>query len=532
MDIGNVIQVTQLPLEKQLLQESGEVDVKLGWGLVLLLAGCEAAISPPAADRGGLAGIAHPISVVRAGGEYDSTGPLAPVSMTQTGDRDFLLTNYRNVYRFDVDAGTVRPVRFEGEVPIWNPTAVTYSPYFDQVFIANYTGNDILVAEYVDGALSLVERVVHPEGVVGAEGIAVSNGGGFMAVASYDGWSVSLFAREAGEWVYRWTANDVVAAHGIAIHEDAVYAGGFGLLVKLDLSTGAELGRITRIEEDEILFATCVDSDEATGDLLVSDTAAGRLFRVDENLELVSAFASNGPTYANLSMPYCAYADGERTWVLSTYQDRILEIEGEQVISHELNPAAWEWADDLPQWQYGPAMWLARERTDGPSVALMGDRVRASYGRLIGESGAQYLLPSQNGDYSGGWLSYVSTVASSGDWTIVAANSTPGVLLFNSVTGELGFTNTDEWDCWALSDRLACPSGERSIASLVEAARITTPDTAPAMAQELTSEGGLRLKAVIEANGDVPAAAAEYLLWARGKPVPIVEFWVARSLAG
>ena len=118
-------------------------------------------------------------------------GPMAPVSAARIGAHEFLIANYQDIILFDQDRRTAVPVQIDVELPVWNPTAVFYSAFYDRVFIANYSGKDVVVAQLVrDGGvpkLHLTERIVHEAAIHGAEGITVSKGGRFMAIADYEG---------------------------------------------------------------------------------------------------------------------------------------------------------------------------------------------------------------------------------------------------------------------------------------------------------------------------------------------------------
>ncbi len=143
---------------------------------------------------------------------------LAPVSMTRIGEDLFLFANYRNIYLFDAASRMAYPVRLDQKIPVWAPTAVYYSAYYDRLFIANYTGHDLIIAK-IDRSeprirLLLYERLTDAN-IAGPEGIAIFNGGKYMAIANWEGGAVSLFERIDNRWQFQWKQT-IAAAHGVA----------------------------------------------------------------------------------------------------------------------------------------------------------------------------------------------------------------------------------------------------------------------------------------------------------------------------
>ena len=483
-----------------------------------------------------------PPAIVRVAGEK---GPLLPVSMTPVGDGRFLLVNYQNVYLFDTDPFSVKPVTIDTKLPEWTPTAITRSENDGTFVIANYTGQDVLVTRLDETGpaptLKLQERLTHPQGIIGAEGVDVSTDGRYMAVASYEGMSVSLFEKQAGHWAYRWTAPNLPGSHGIVIVGSDVYASGQAAIVRLDLATGTEELRITATGSRQLKFVTCLDFDEPSGGLVASDTIAGRVMMLDLDLNLVSEMGANGPTYSNFSMPYCAYRDEKALYVLSTYQDRIIEVAGGETRAFNFGAAGWAYGVDLGQWPGGA---LDNNYVSlAPPVSLMGATARASYGSLKLDNGPVLLTPSQQGLLGTGWLFYLVGVIEEGDWTVISANSSPGVLLYNKKTGALGRKMHDEWDCWAVAQKLACPSRTYTVSDLVSGAAMANP--APTLAgiashlsvsidelrQQFTSEQGKAMLASLD-SGVIPQTAAQaYIKAVPGFAVPILEYWIAHSLA-
>lgn len=405
-----------------------------------------------------LAGTSRLVSIERA-----DPDALTPVSLAPLGEGLFAFANYRNIYIWDRAAGHAYPVE-PLDVPVWNPTAVQYADGL--LYIANYTGGDVIVASVEKGnrlSLKLVERIASSEGTVGPEGVHVA--GKHMAVADYVGNAASLFERVDGEWIYRWKQS-ILGAHGITIVGDHVYAGGSGVIAKFDLETGEETARITTyVEEQPVQFATCVNLDATTGQLIGADTIAGRVFRLDLDLNVLDTFGENGPGHDNLSMPYCAYrwSDGILR-ILSTYQDRVIEL-GSETLSFEFGDKL-RWEREVDEQHSGSTQMFGMSLTpgynsvhiDGFGSLFMPQRVRL----LGGES----LI----------WPYYHVTLADDGDWLALLSSSSPIALLYDRKGEWFYAASLNEWDCWGTGDVIECPNGPIDVEALAKQAIPLTED--------------------------------------------------------
>ncbi|PAY04962.1 MULTISPECIES: YncE family protein [Bradyrhizobium] len=395
-------------------------------------------------------------------------GPMTPVSMTKISAREFLIANYRDVYLFDQDQRTAVPLEIDLELPVWNPTAVFYSAFYDRIFIANYAGGDIIVAQLehtATGARLRVTERIADIGIKGAEGVAISRGGRFMGVADYDGNVVSMFERVDDKWVPRWK-RDLLASHGITIIGEEVFASGQGSIVKLSIETGQELARIANIGTESIQFATCINEDESSGDLIGSDPMAGVVFTMTKGLQLKDIYGANGPTFANLSAPFCAYRDKDAAYVLSTYQDRIVAIGNAATTSFEFGLPRWKYIADQSRFRYPFVASHGSVRFDAPSYQMFDKTVRAAYGALAASDGTLLMMPGRGDLFGGEWPFYATGIASDPNWLVIVSNSSPNAILYNRKTGALGGVTIGEWDCWAQASEILCPSRRYSIGEL------------------------------------------------------------------
>jgi hypothetical protein len=406
---------------------------------------------------------------VKIAAERVGLDPLTPVSMTQIAANQFLIANYTNIYLLDLDANTAKIIKPVSLPPVWNPTAVYFSPYYDRAFIANYTGNDILIAKIDGDRLTIEDHMQHPT-TIGPEGVLVTPGGRYLVSSNYLGNSVSLFERVDASWQFRWNT-PLTAAHGATIVEDAVYAGGESLIAKFDLTTGKEKGRIAEVDGIPIGFATCVNHDEQSGGIIVADTIGGRIYTLDRDLNPIAVMGSNGPTLANLSMPYCAYRDRNTTWILSTFQERFIRIAEGVVTSFEMRENNHPYL--LPH-TFSPQAWSQ----DRPAVSMLGKSFRPAYGAVRSTDGLTLVLPNMSSSSARAWPNYLTSIATSGDWVLISSVSSPVALLHNRTTGALQYSVHGEFDCWSAEHVLQCPSRRYPLTELVARATPATPTNA------------------------------------------------------
>ena len=131
----------------------------------------------------------------------------------------------------------------------------------------------------------------------------------------------------------------------MAIIGDYVFSSGQGAIVKFSIESGQEIARTSKLGSDPILFASCLNVDESTGQLVGSDAMTGIVFTMTKALKVTSKFGANGPSYANFSSPFCAYRDRQGLYVLSTYQDRFVSIGHDSTTSYEFSGAQWGYID-------------------------------------------------------------------------------------------------------------------------------------------------------------------------------------------
>lgn len=210
---------------------------------------------------------------------------------------------------------------------VWNPTGLYFDSHTKMLYVANYTGHNILVGNITDKGTFAVEKMIVAEGLTSPENIAVNETGNRIAVADYDGNSIFLFDKDG---IVLWQ-RDMPLAHGVEISDSSVYGTSLGNreIVQFDYS-GNEIRRVGHCANSGInayMWPTSLEFHK--GKLIVTDAHTGRLTVLNEKLEYETALGSNGPYVTNFNYPYAAIVIGNRLYVADTFANRILEMDME-----------------------------------------------------------------------------------------------------------------------------------------------------------------------------------------------------------
>ncbi|OLP18664.1 hypothetical protein BST81_09490 [Leptolyngbya sp. 'hensonii'] len=495
--------------------------------------------------------------------ETDTDYPFAIQSMTRINDDNFILATYQNLYLWNKSKNSYFKLQKPNNVKSWHPTGVFFSPFYQRLFVANYTGNDLLVLKIQFPEtnqsdkktssefprLILEESLVHTLGIKGAEGIFVSPMGRYMSIANFDGKSISFFERLDNDWKYRWSY-PLPSAHGTVIVGNSVYGSGTSI-VEIDLETGKLIKEKKSIGQRDILFTTCINYDFLSETLIVSDTMAGKVSVLSKDLDLISEIGENGPGPANLDMPYCSYRFSGDLYILSTFQRRIIEINSQnQVYSHYFD-GGWKWLEGQANVYLYPSsgIWERTTMTNAVAVKIGDLYYLPDYGSLRRVDGqASLYLPTH-----GHLLSpksapgfYIVSIAQSKDYLIIIANSSDTGILLQRGTGRFGQISLEQVGCWALNDRVMCPRGEYSLQYLVsEKSQMVEIKSLKSIADslsvsvqnlesEFTSDAGLKFlktyKAEESSKDSVSKAAKIYFSKIKKTTVPFMEFIIISAL--
>jgi hypothetical protein len=259
------------------------------------------------------------------------------------GDR-YLVCNYNLLQEIDTRTGAVTRISPPTGLSVWNPTGVWASPAEGRVFIANYTGHDVLECSRTGDALALVRRYVHAE-MQSPENVALSADGQLVGAADYDGNRLWMFRRDGS---LAWE-RPVPLAHGVAFGPDFVVATSLldRTVVKYDLA-GREQARTGSLGwgDGKYLWPTCVFHQADR--LYVTDAHTGRLTALDFDLKPFDWNGGNGPGAGLFNMPYAVAGRARELVVCDTFKDRLLVLDDafrcQRVLTRDPAPLVW----DLP----------------------------------------------------------------------------------------------------------------------------------------------------------------------------------------
>lgn len=268
-----------------------------------------------------------------------------PIALVGT-PRGLMVADYLRVYLFD--GTTLKPFVIEKDADLrWQPTALAVAG--NTVFIANYTGNNILSGTIDFDSLSIrIERVIADDKTISPEGIDIHDNR--IAVANYDGNNVQVFNLDARGGATAACRTEVGWAHGVTFADGYIFATSLrsGAVLKIDPDTCTVVGRIGRKGwgRGEFLWPTAV-ARMGFGQVIVSDAHTGKLTVLStDTMSVIAEWGSNGPGAFN--MPYGVTSHEGRVWVASTFSRSLVELPDfswERARFYPFTPNAWSWKE-------------------------------------------------------------------------------------------------------------------------------------------------------------------------------------------
>lgn len=260
--------------------------------------------------------------------EAEAGPPLdlgGPVSIAQVDANTLLVANYGQILLVDLRAGKFWPLRQPPDVQ-WVPTGLAYDVSTKQVFLANYTANDVLVMRLAADRKSLMlDRRIVNSMIRSPENVALSPDGKFFAVANYDGGTVQLFDRKTDALL--WSA-PLTHAHGVAFFGDSVVATGLALpgVVRygLDGVVMAQQGA-SGWQANQYLWPTGVATEGQR--IFISDAHSGKIHTLDSDLCELDTMGANGLGVGLFNMPYGILATNSGEWIADTFKARLLKVD-------------------------------------------------------------------------------------------------------------------------------------------------------------------------------------------------------------
>ncbi|MGN8549060.1 hypothetical protein ACQPTN_32065 [Bradyrhizobium sp. 13971] len=385
-----------------------------------------------------------------------------PVSLANVGDGDYLIADYQHVFLFNRQTNRLAELQIDMGESKSKFVPTSFAADHDRIFIANYLGNNILIARLDKPSRTLrITGQIGDDKTISPEGVAFD--GTMLATANFDGRTVQVFTPQGDGWTTRCTV-PVDQAHGVALLAGNVYATSLTdrQLVKIDPRSCQEVARsgTPGWEKGQYLWPTSINAFDDKS-LIVSDAHTGMLTVVDaEKLEPIRQFGGNGPGITNLNMPYGTLVEGPEVLVTDTFRTRIVAFDK----ASGAMTTSWS---TRPIWQSTPAdmrqATLAAQARSGPytrtsvSVTLDGQCYHPDYARLVrcddpaksvatrGVNGIlYYMVEAVRLDHGVMVFSPQAPYA-----TYIRDNSDPT----KPETAEIGR------DCWLVDGKVTCPDG-------------------------------------------------------------------------
>ncbi len=249
-------------------------------------------------------------------------------------DRRYLaLVDYANLYCLDTETASIRLVsRPHGLTGQWVPTGVTFDQKTRRLYVANYTGNNILEGslDCAKGEFSVTSVISSPESI-SPENVALSADGKILASANFDGGTVTAFERRADGWRQIW-ANKVSFAHAVAIIGTSVYATSLDTkaIYRYEACTGKLLAQVGSMGVDPLkaqhMWPTGLANFDGT--LVLTDAQTGYVCSINrQTLQSETCFGGNGLGPTKFIMPYGVVQRGKNLLVMSTFSSRVAEAD-------------------------------------------------------------------------------------------------------------------------------------------------------------------------------------------------------------
>lgn len=370
---------------------------------------------------------------------------------------------------------------------IYNPTGVFFSTKWNRLFVANYTGNNILIGS-IDrqNRMFLIKDVIGSRYTISPENVYVSDDGKWLVCANYDGDSVTAYDISGSPAKFMWSTPVGKWAHGVCIADDRVYATGLTAraVFELDLKTGAILRKSGsqgwNPAKTEFMWPTCV-YPFSPGELIVSDAHNGIVYLIDRRtLKARKYFGGNGPTFNYFNMPYCAIVHNGEIVILSTYQRRILFGDRSSFRINEvvcLDRNAWEYMREKkvrpPRLGTGWEGYIWRH---GPVAHLLGRDYILGFSHLYPKSddGKRYdlLVPIEPGSLfnSSGQLYFLNIKSLDDGFILFTPERGQAFLVYQGAATYL-FPILLEMDCWSVDNEIYAPSGKKDLTGIVDDVR-------------------------------------------------------------
>lgn len=274
------------------------------------------------------------------------------VAITAVGPSQYLLSSYLNIWLYDAGEDSISLMTPELTGGPYHPTGLFFSHAHQQLFVANYIANNILVFQVDLPGRKLVQtQTIATPNLISPENVFVTEDGRYLASANYDGNNVTLVDLSSGQPQERW-CRAMPNAHGVAILKGKVYATSLGekKLYELSLESGESLRTLGQpgwnAMTGDFMWPTTVALYDAQH-ILVSDAHTGFVSLINlETFLPVRVLGGQGASFPHFNMPYSVYRHEDSVFVLSTFQQAILRFDADHWNLVKIS------GPDSRQWQY------------------------------------------------------------------------------------------------------------------------------------------------------------------------------------
>lgn len=251
---------------------------------------------------------------------------VAPAGVATVGRDRFVVSDYSDLYvvaRAGPGWSLSRLERPDG-VARFVPSGMAYDSSSRLLYVANYTGGDVLVLEWRDDARPVLRRRLAGAGLVGPEDVAPWQDG--IVVADFDGDAVVAFdGRDRRIW-----SVPLNSAHGVTVHGSTIYATGLYDRILVEIAPNGHVVRKTGglgQAPNRFLWPTGVTA-LANGLLAVNDAHTGLITLFDRRFRVRGAVGGNGPGVDLFNYPYVLSPHGDGFAVADTYGARLVLLDG------------------------------------------------------------------------------------------------------------------------------------------------------------------------------------------------------------
>lgn len=258
--------------------------------------------------------------------EYNPIEIGSICSVTMLSESKVFLCNYVNLYLLDLSTGIIKMIQKPSYIKKWVPTGLKWSVARQTLYVANYTGKDVLAFGLTpDMEVILKHRYIDSD-LKGPENIDVSLDGSMLVIADYDAGNIVLYKEKQKLWSYH-----IGQAHGVSFSEDENFIIATSLtdakIYKFDLN--GNLLKSTGIidwHKNGYMWPTSIITYK--NNVLISDAHTGKISFLDLNLNPIKSMGGNGLGNLLFNMPYGMEINkNNKLFIADTFKNRLVMVD-------------------------------------------------------------------------------------------------------------------------------------------------------------------------------------------------------------